>query len=766
MSRNLLFALSLLAGMAASATAQDKTIATKIFTEPTGLRFYVDGIPYKSAQVFLWPTGTKHTISIEQSQLIFPGTRWKFTSWSDSTGGLSQTGETVSVTADASLTYVKASFTTEYLLQVLFYSCSAANVGDCHPPGTVAVGGAMATSDVQQWVAADTAITLQAYPNPGFVFVGWGSSGNYSTSPFYTHTMRGPITFANFFEGAKRVTLYSDPEGLLVAPDRTPTKTPAEMDWAQGSKHVLGAVSPQSEILNGDALWVFKEWSNGGGLNAVYTVDKTNVPESLTARYVRGARASFVTNPVGLKLKIDGRDNWPAYNFVWGVGMKYQISAPAEQVDSKGRKWVFTGWSNGGPADQEVTILDSHVQTGFRLIANFEPRNKVSISTNPPGLPVEVNGKECRGTCSAEGAEGDQVLLKVPSSVPISDDSRYDFASWSDGGSQNRTYAIPANAETKLVANFKNMFRLTAVADPGSGAAFQVQPESADRFYETNTTVNITADVAKGYRFKRWDGDLTGAYRSGSVTMSVPRVVRALLDIAPYAEDAGVRNAAGETPDVVVAPGSIASILGVNLSGSYEVGPGNPLAQTIQGVTVRLQNRYLPLVFVSPQQINLQVPGDLAEGDYKLAIKWDSYPETATTMRVARNAPGLFQKKVDDQYFAAAVHDDGSDVAPAAPAKAGETVTLYGTGFGPYDRIAPDGFPLPDNPPYPLADTVEVLVGDAVVQAVWSGGVPGQIGTAMVRFALPQDVQIANGGIQVRLRINGRESNTVLLAAQ
>lgn len=57
-------------------------------------------------------------------------------------------------------------------------------------------------------------------------------------------------------------------------------------------------------------------------------------------------------------------------------------------------------------------------------------------------------------------------------------------------------------------------------------------------------------------------------------------------------------------------------------------------------------------------------------------------------------------------------------------------------------------------------------MGDAVVQAVWAGGVPGQIGTAMARFALPEDVQAENGGARVRLRINGRESNTVLLAVQ
>ncbi|HUQ90491.1 MAG TPA: hypothetical protein VM120_02340 [Bryobacteraceae bacterium] len=766
MSRYSLVALSLWLGAAVPLSAQDRTVATRVYTEPTGQRFFVDGQSYKSAQVFLWPVGSKHVIGVETEQLIFPGTRTKFTGWTDTTNTLDSTAEYITVTADPAITFIKATMSTEYLVRVLFYQCSSLNTDSCRPPGTVTVGGMPSPVDVEQWFAKDSSVLLQAFPNPGFVFTGWGAAANYATSFTYTHPLKGPVTFGNIFAAGKRVTLLSNPPDLMVAPDRTPTKSPAQMDWALGSKHVLGAVTPQTEVFNGDKIWVFRDWSNGAKFNDLYTVSNTNIAETITANFVRGARASFVTEPSGLKLKIDGRDNWPAYNFVWGVGMKYAISAPAEQTDSRGRKYVFTGWSNGGPAAQEVTITERDVTNGFRLTAAYAAQNRITITTTPPGLRITANGKECVISCVVEGVEGGQVLLTAPAAIPLSDTGRFEFSGWSDGGEASHAYIFTARAESSVVANFKSSFRLTTVAEPGNGASFRVEPSSEDGFYPADVTVSVTAEAKPGYRFRRWDGDLSGTFKGGFVSMNVPRVVRAYLDVAPYTEDSGVRNAAGETPESLVAAGSIGSIFGMNLAAAYEGGPTNPLAQTIGGVTVRLQNRLLPLVFVSPQQINLQVPSDLADGLYTVNVKWENYPEVSAPMRVVRNAPGLFEKKVEDRQYGAALHEDGTEILPTSPALRGETVTLFGTGFGPYERRVVDGFPLPADPQYTLLDTVEVLAGDTLLETIWAGGAAGQTGTSLVRFRVSSDLNTVEGSAAIRIRINGRESNTVLLAVQ
>lgn len=762
MSRHLCVALILFFAHGVSVFAQDPLIATRVFTEPQGLRFFVDGVPYLSAQTFLWPAGSKHTIMVERAQAPFTGQRNVFSGWADSTGTLSSGSDTITVTATPALTFIKATFSIEYLIRVLFYSCTGP-ADSCRPPGSVSVGGSLSSTDVETWAAPGTELVLQAFPNPGYVFVNWGAPSNYSTSFVYRHIVTGPATFSGIFAGARRVNLVSEPPGLLLAPDRTPTKSPAEMDWARGSRHVLGAVSPQNDPDNAGVTWVFSHWSNGARLNDVYTVPDNNIAETITGHFVRGVNVSFLTSPPGLKLRVEGRDNWPAYNFVWGVGMKYRISAPLEQTDARGRKYVFKGWSNGGPADQEVTITNEHLANGFRLTATYEPQSRLSIQTDPPGLPVRIDGVECRANCVYDRAEGAQIQLQAPASVPISDSSRFEFQGWSDGGPSSRTYTFTGEPQKTLVARFKSMFKLTALAEPAEGAAFRLDPVTADGFYDRDAVVVVTAQAKPGFRFKRWDGDLTGSYHSGVVTMNVPRVVRAIFEIVPFVEEAGVRNAAGETPEPVVAAGSIASIYGVHLAGAYERGPVNPLAQSIGGVTVRLENRLLPLLFVSPEQVNFLVPSDLAEGRYKVTLKWEHYPEVVSTMTVARNAPGLFESKSGDRMLAVAMRENGEPVAVDAPARRGEIVTVVGTGFGPYERPAPDGFPLPAEPAYPLLDAVEVLAGEISIEALWAGGAPGQIGTAIVRFRLPEELPVKDGLVPISVRINGRQSNTVQL---
>ncbi len=108
---------------------------------------------------------------------------------------------------------------------------------------------------------------------------------------------------------------------------------------------MLAAHSPQLDYL-GNA-WIFDSFTNGMGLNSVYTSKDINIPETITGRFVRAANYDVFTSPGGLKLNIDGRDNWPEHVFFLGAGSKHQISAPAEQTDSQGRRMRFKSWSNG-----------------------------------------------------------------------------------------------------------------------------------------------------------------------------------------------------------------------------------------------------------------------------------------------------------------------------------------------------------------------------------------------------------------------------------
>lgn len=117
---------------------------------------------------------------------------------------------------------------------------------------------------------------------------------------------------------------------------------------------------------------------------------------------------------------------------------------------------------------------------------------------------------------------------------------------------------------------------------------------------------------------------------------------------------------------------------------------------------------------------------------------------------------------MDGHAFAIARHEDGSPVSQARPARRGERLTVLGTGFGAYATNLPEGFALPEVPAFEIPQTVEVQVGDLRLISDWAGGVPGMVGMDLVRFRVPNELA-QSAGTPFRIRLNGHESNTVLI---
>ncbi len=181
-------------------------------------------------------------------------------------------------------------------------------------------------------------------------------------------------------------------------------------------------------------------------------------------------------------------------------------------------------------------------------------------------------------------------------------------------------------------------------------------------------------------------------------------------------------------------------------------------------MTVRLGERFLPLVSVSPDQITAQLPSDVEPGPQELTVRWEGKPETTATTEVVRNAPGLFVQDFESQTFAAAAHADGSLVTPAAPARPEELITLYGTGLGPYVHAPLDGFAVPAAPSYALADAVEVLWGESVLAPESALAAEGKVGIVVLGIRVPASA--TGSTVEWKIRVNGRESNTVTVPVQ
>src|SRR2546423_95653 len=122
----LLLLLSLTAVFSAGVLRAATTVSTtRVYTDPPGATFSVDGQVYTSSALFAWPAGSKHTISIPLSQQPTAAKIvYNFSGWADSTGTSSVGGNQLTITADPAITYYRAVVTVRYAVSLNFFSCA------------------------------------------------------------------------------------------------------------------------------------------------------------------------------------------------------------------------------------------------------------------------------------------------------------------------------------------------------------------------------------------------------------------------------------------------------------------------------------------------------------------------------------------------------------------------------------------------------------------------------------------------------------------
>jgi uncharacterized protein (TIGR03437 family) len=741
----------LLAGLSAAQTSS----ATRVYTIPDGLFYSVDGLVFHTLSAAVWPAGTKHVLSLDPSQNSYTKSLYAFQGWQYAGGLLANGAATVTISADPSLKEFYALFSVQHALSLNFSNCSAAV--PCQSPGTVFVNNIPYTADTDIFFNAGTVVNLTAVPADGYVFTGWGAGQNQVAQGFLnTVTLNSPTVVWPQFKLARRINFVTEPPELDLYADLALVPTPGTLEWVYGTTHTIGVPSPQASRTG--SFWAFSKWSDGGAANHSYTVGPGAGPDTLTATFVPATVTDIKTVPAGIPVQVDARNNWPNYFFPWAAGEVHHIEAPAQYSDDKGRTWNFTSWSNGAGRIQDFTVPPSAVPgSTVRLTATYTAVGRLVVSSAVAGLTVKIDGSDCATPCDVQKPVGTIVHVSAPLSVPLGDNSRGDFDGWPGSGSLAADWTITLAADPATPSlTYHTMNRLTAAADPADGASWRMQPASTDGYYDAQSTVVVSVTPQPGFRFRKWSGDATGTAPAASVAMNAPRAVQAMLDRIPYIAPAGVANAAGTTPDGSVAPGSIVSIFGANLASDTIVGPDNPLTQALGCVTVKLGDRLLPLFFVSPAQVNIQLPDDTAAGDQRLTVSCQGLPDVQASFTVARNAPGLFQ---DAKSFGLTTHEDGSAVTTDSPATRGELLTIYGTGFGPADHGRAFGFPMPAA--YPIVDTATVQAGDLAIPSENAFAAAGRIGVDAVQFRLGDG--IPSGNLPVRVAVNGKLSNTVLI---
>lgn len=205
-----------------------------------------------------------------------------------------------------------------------------------------------------------------------------------------------------------------------------------------------------------------------------------------------------------------------------------------------------------------------------------------------------------------------------------------------------------------------------------------------------------------------------------------------------------------------VASGSWVAIFGSNLAPTTR--QWNPateivnglLPTSLDGTSVTVNGKPAAVNFISPGQVNIQAPDDVAMGPVQLAVTTASGGASAAfTMNYAQFAPGLFPAAPP---YLAAQHADNSYVGNypgATPAKPGETIILWGTGFGPASPPVASGRVF--NGANALANEVTVTIGGkpAVVDFA------GVVGAGLVQINVQVPAGLNDGDAAVVASVGG-----------
>ncbi|MGB9457970.1 MAG: protease pro-enzyme activation domain-containing protein [Bryobacteraceae bacterium] len=232
----------------------------------------------------------------------------------------------------------------------------------------------------------------------------------------------------------------------------------------------------------------------------------------------------------------------------------------------------------------------------------------------------------------------------------------------------------------------------------------------------------------------------TFSFASGAnTTMTVP-----FAGSPPLLAVGGFSNAA--SGQVAFAPGMLISVYGSGMGNFVQSATVTPLPEYMAGFEAFINygpglqyQAFPPLLYVSPNQVNLQIPYEVS-GAAELVVGNPFTNTTPLNFTVSSAAPGVFS-----------YHDTSTNSSPigSGSAKAGQEVAIYVTGVGHVSIPGVPGISDPDDGATPLLNSnpqpylpVSITVGGvAVAQPYAYIGIPNwSVGVTQINFNIPSGV--------------------------
>lgn len=218
---------------------------------------------------------------------------------------------------------------------------------------------------------------------------------------------------------------------------------------------------------------------------------------------------------------------------------------------------------------------------------------------------------------------------------------------------------------------------------------------------------------------------------------------------------------------------AIIASFGSNLAASAQNATSVPLPTSLAGVTVLVDGKPAPLFFVSPTQINYQVPENAARGTAKVEVMRNNQVVAQGAILLPGPAPSLFTANADgkgvpsgyvtrvkanhEQVNEALLrYDNAQQKFVAAPIvrKAGDSLflVLWGTGFSAASNS--DG-----NTANGVAENVEVTIGGVKAQVEYAGR-SGYVGVEQLNIRIPDNIP-PGASLTLLVKVNDGQGNVI-----
>jgi uncharacterized protein (TIGR03118 family) len=195
------------------------------------------------------------------------------------------------------------------------------------------------------------------------------------------------------------------------------------------------------------------------------------------------------------------------------------------------------------------------------------------------------------------------------------------------------------------------------------------------------------------------------------------------LQPAPAITTNGVVNAASFS--AAIAPGGLAAIFGTGLAATTRTWAtadfaNGKLPVQLDGVSVSIDGKPAYVYYVSPSQIDVIAPADSTIGPVPVVVNNNNVASGPAAAQLQAVSPAFFAAG----KYAIATHGNGSLIGPAnllpgaTPATQGETIVIYGTGFGSTNPSV-DGVLSPS--PAKLVTAPEITIAGAAANMTFAG---------------------------------------------